>query len=287
MDRHRVSPENAQFVSIVSRLFGLGTAVVTPWRIDSACVGQDAAVRVGLSDGARRANIALRLVSREKGFLQGGAPELFYEGKQAADDDLLQFLQGVSLRLRSVRPEQLARLMRDLPRCRSHDDSDGSKAEERCVSDRLGGNPGQWRRFFCNKEFSRQLHWTSAPGRRAGKRSVVHPAKDCPLMPGDMTFPGMSFFNYPPAHSYARQSPVRLVLSSISSQRVRHSLRVAGFSMNNELRGELSRIFEPLGWHVRICSGPRASDRKGSTAPAALSAPYGLQGCRDFFEGCR
>ncbi len=71
---------------------------------------------------------------------------------------------------------------------------DGAK----CVSDRLGGEPGQWRRFLCGKEFLRARHWIS-PTRS-------HGAHECPLACPDAVLGGASFFSYPPIFLPCKQA---------------------------------------------------------------------------------
>lgn len=192
-------------VAELSELLGLGAESSSPWRVAGVAACGRGAVSVKLSGGGRPAGIVLRPASREGGFVRAGALDLCYEGR-AADPSLLALLRDLSKRLRRVRPGRLEAIVLEDPASRPELPAGGSVPDGQCVSDRLGGNPGQWRRFFCGKEFRRQFHWAHATGFADRILYITHGDFDCTFMPPDMTFRGMTFLNYPPVHPHSRQS---------------------------------------------------------------------------------
>ncbi|MEQ1920727.1 MAG: hypothetical protein ABL955_16170, partial [Elusimicrobiota bacterium] len=75
------------------------------------------------------------------------------------------------------------------------------------ISDRWGGNPGQWRRFFCQKEFDQMFFWTNSGGFKGRILYVVHGALECTFYPPDLTYRGMTFLNYPTLFPHDPASP--------------------------------------------------------------------------------
>jgi hypothetical protein len=175
----------------IVRFLGLKGDVATPWKVVSSS-REGATVRLGLSDGKGRAGIVLRPRTPGGGFIQAGKLELCYEG-ESAPDSVLDLLRRLAPRVRSLRLERVPA-------------AEGRDPDAGCVSDRLGGNPGAWRRFLCGKEFQRQFHWAHATGFADRILYLTHGDFDCTFMPPDMTFRGMTFLNYPPLHPHSRQS---------------------------------------------------------------------------------
>ncbi|MFA5139288.1 MAG: nitrogenase component 1 [Elusimicrobiota bacterium] len=179
----------------ISEFLGLKELIPTSWRVVSA-VRQGKVVRLGLSDGKGKAGIVIRPRTPEGGFIRAGRLELCYEGR-SAPDSVLELLRRLAPRVRGLSLERLPGIEEKVDR---------RDPDSQCISDRLGGNPGQWRRFLCGKEFHRQFHWAHATGFADRILYLTHGDFDCTFMPPDMTFRGMTFLNYPPLHPHCTQS---------------------------------------------------------------------------------
>lgn len=179
----------------IARFLGLKGRVATPWRV--VCASREGAVvRLGLSDGRSSSGIVIRPRTPGGGFIQAGRLELCYEGK-TAPDSVLELLRRLAPRVRGLKLERLPAV---------EGRADHADPDSGCISDRLGGNPGGWRRFLCGKEFQRQFHWAHATGFADRILYLTHGDFDCTFMPPDMTFRGMTFLNYPPLHPHSTQS---------------------------------------------------------------------------------
>ncbi|MFH2204904.1 MAG: nitrogenase component 1 [Elusimicrobiota bacterium] len=178
------------------------------WRLRSASRQEAGRVRLAVARGHKNAVVILRPAPAKNCFVRAGAFDICYEGKTAGRE-LTDLLRQMARRLKRCDPQRLiAALPQDKQNKKNGDGGEGEAPDAQCVSDRLGGNPGQWRRFFCEREFSRMFFWAHATGFVGRVLYFVHGDFDCTFMPPDVTFRGMTFLNYPPVHPHSQDSPL-------------------------------------------------------------------------------
>lgn len=186
-------------------------AVGRPWKVTAVRAEPSGRVRLELSRGKRRFAVLLRPGPTQGFFLRAGALDISFEGRRA-DPAASELLHGFARRLKGVEPARLLEILSDDPEstrdARPAGVKDQPDPDARCVSDRLGGNPGQWRRFFAESEFARKFFWAHPTGFRGKVLYFVHGDFDCTFMPPDLTFRGMTFLNYPPVHPHSQDAPL-------------------------------------------------------------------------------
>lgn len=183
----------------LARLLGLEPG----WRLESV---ESLGDRLRLSvDGACRAGVLLRRASSQPCFAKAGGIDLSYEGADAAPE-LTTLLRDLAARLQGVSLESLASIVAEDPASSrsglaAPGGADAENPDATCVTDRLGGNPGQWRRFLCGKEFEKLdgiFSWPLALGLQGRVRYITHGDYECTTIGPDLVFGGMTFLNYPP-----------------------------------------------------------------------------------------
>jgi len=162
-----------------------------------------------ITDGKLPIGLIVRPASAEAHFIRAGAIDICYEGRQAPAG-LMRILRTLPARLSATTPQALEQILAEDPETAPVIDrvNDGAAPDAQCVSDRLGGNPGQWRRFLCGKEFERMFFWAHATGFVGRILYIVHGDFECASMPSDITYRGMTFLNYPPVHPHSQHAPM-------------------------------------------------------------------------------
>lgn len=194
----------------IARLCGLARKGVS-WRLDGVWA-DGGRLRLAVSDPKGAATVYLSKAPTENYFLRAGSFDISYEGASASPE-LARLLRTIAERLKDKKPEELSAVLMKDPESKSCSPTAAASAQSegdpdsQGISDRLGGNPGQWRRFFCDREFNRHSFWQGSSGFAGKVLYFVHADYDCSFMPPDITFRGMTFLNYPPVHPHSSDTP--------------------------------------------------------------------------------
>ena len=159
----------ARVLRLFARLLGLEENGPTPWRIRSVARSSNRGIRIELAGGKDAAALLLRPAAQGPCYSKAGAIGLCYEGT-AVPPGLEPLLRRAAARLRGSDLDRLRRLAPPADRAAGLFGAPrtGPAPDLLCPSDRMGGNPGQWRRFLCGKEFDRMFFWTN-PTRFLGR----------------------------------------------------------------------------------------------------------------------
>ena len=172
--------------------------LVRPWKITSAHAAEGRA-RLAVSRPGEEAVLVLRRTTREPCYARAGETELCFEGKETSKE-VERLLGNIA---DSIRHTAFDEILKRMPRETAGGGAAGDATPDAtCISDRLGGNPGQWRRFFCRREFDRVYHWINSVGFTGDVLYIVHGDHECSSIPPDYAYQGLTFLNYPPVHPH-------------------------------------------------------------------------------------
>lgn len=206
----KASPKSGGRISRF-KVAGLCGLADSGWTLEHVRTDGAGGLRLFVVSGEEKATVLIKPAPSRNYFLRSGAFDLCYEGKKASPR-LTAFLEGLAPALKDKRPADLLAAVENDPEA-SPETPEASSFNDMApdaqgVTDRLGGNPGQWRRFFCHREFERKFHWAHPTGFSGRILYFVHGDFDCTFMPPDVMYRGMNFINYPPIHPHSSDSPV-------------------------------------------------------------------------------